>query len=242
MKKIILLGSGEFTKPLEPIDREILSLLRNQNDPLISIIPTAAGQEADYYKWIEMGMNHFKGLNARAEGIPIADRSQTNDSHYLEQITKSDIIYFSGGKPDYLFSELENTPFWKTVMNSYNKGSVLIGSSAGSMVMGNQFVSITAGEREKGKMPILKKGFGLLDYIVIPHFDRFAQWDPELDKIMLDNSTSQQWMGIEEDTALIIDENNEGENKGIRNVYIYKNSQKKVLKPNEKIKLSNKLN
>jgi peptidase E len=50
------------------VDRQIIELYRPKG---VVILPTAAGREADFYKWIEMGVDHFAKLGVKAVGLPV---------------------------------------------------------------------------------------------------------------------------------------------------------------------------
>ncbi|MEK7182629.1 MAG: Type 1 glutamine amidotransferase-like domain-containing protein [Patescibacteria group bacterium] len=98
---LALVGSGEFTPAMEEVDRFLLSHIKT---PKVAILPTAAGQEPDYYKWIEKGIAHFSGLGIEAHGIPIIAR---DDAHRLaKKLHEFNFYYFSGGNPGYLLGPL----------------------------------------------------------------------------------------------------------------------------------------
>ena len=53
---LLLAGSGEFTDAMTDIDRYFLQPIQN---PLVAIIPTAAGRERKWWKWAEDGTRHY---------------------------------------------------------------------------------------------------------------------------------------------------------------------------------------
>lgn len=200
MKKLILAGSGEFTDALLEIDQKILDLI-SKKDPQVVIIPTAAGQESDFYKWIEMGISHFKKLGIEAIGLPITDQEGMGNKQYLEIIEKADLVYFSGGHPGYLFQSLAGTKMWQIIKDRYEKGDlILAGSSAGAMVMGNWvFSNAPDFFYKKGEVEI-DKGLGLVDFLILPHFDKISEKEiNEFTKLF-----TGEILGIDEDTVLII--------------------------------------
>ena len=131
--------------------------------------PTAAGQEPDYYKWIEKGIAHFSGLGIEAHGIPIIAR---DDAHRLaKKLHEFNFYYFSGGNPSYLLDTLKDTPAWETMYTQFTQGATLIGSSAGAMVLGKMAWTRVYEFMNRGVLAPWEKGLGAVEFGIIPHYD-----------------------------------------------------------------------
>jgi cyanophycinase len=164
---LALVGSGEFLPVMEPVDRELLSRLRKT--PRVVCLPTAAGQEGperiDY--WSRLGVGHFSRLNAEVETLPVIDRASANDEVFADTVAGANLVYFSGGKPNYLYDTLKESLVWKAILKVLAEGGVLAGCSAGAMILGEKFFGF----------PGLKPGFNFLPGVtVIPHYDEIPSY------------------------------------------------------------------
>lgn len=192
--KLVLCGSGEFTPAMDSLDTYLLPLAPS---PEVVILPTAAGKEKDFMKWITDGIDHFTKLHAHAVGIPAVKRDDMYHDAYIKMVENAGIIYFSGGDPAYLFDSLVDTPIWKSVYNRYEEGAILAGSSAGAMIMGKKILTNPMQVLFHKKEATWKRGFGLIPHILIPHFDTIP-----VD--ILKHFLTINYVGIDEDTALVI--------------------------------------
>jgi cyanophycinase len=199
---LALFGSGEFTDDTNEIDEYLISEFSPKN---IAVIPTAAGLESDVMKWIKMAEEHYSKFKIDVIPIPVLNKTQANDSKLVKLISPADWIFFSGGNPAYLLESLEKTILWSTVMKKYESGTLLSGSSAGAMIMGNFVMSPSSMNSDPSNEENWKDAFGLVNYTVIPHFDYFKKNNSFMKK-MLDQSPDKvrkSWMGIDENTAII---------------------------------------
>src|SRR5688572_24787280 len=101
-----LVGSGEFTAAMEDIDRDLLQSIGS--DPHVMILPTAAAGE-DPHDWARRGVDHFRRLGARAEGLMVLNWAHADDPEVADQLARADLVYMSGGKPARLLSALEGS-------------------------------------------------------------------------------------------------------------------------------------
>ncbi len=197
-----LVGSGEFTKEMVDCDK---FLLEKTSNPKVAILPTAAGEEKNYYKWIEDGVGHFKSLGVAVEGIELIKRQQAESAEFAAKLTEFNFFYFSGGNPGYLLETIKNAKCWETIYRKFLQGATLVGSSAGAMIMGaavwTRVYDFVAGK-------ILKPwevGLGIVDFGILPHYDfalrEFSKDDWEKIKINLPKGV--KIIGIDEDTAYI---------------------------------------
>lgn len=207
MKKIIaLVGSGEFTPTLEETDKYLTSLVK---DPNIAIFPTAAGQEPDYKKWIDQGINHFSKIGISATGFPIVNMKQANDPILKERLKSFNIFYFSGGDPGYLLDIIKDSLLLEIVLEGVENGVILAGSSAGAMVMGKKVMAKVYQFMARGIPPPWEDGLDIVDLCVVPHFDylqkRYSKkfWD----KLVANLPKDTKIIGIDENTALILEGN-----------------------------------
>jgi cyanophycinase len=188
--QIALIGGNEFRRDCEAMDRVLLDLSGPQRRVLI--LPTAAARQKPELA-AENGIRYFQNLNARAEAAMILDEETARQPSFLSQIQNADLCYFTGGDPVHLLQTMRRSPAWKAILNHWENGHMLAGSSAGAMVLGGRQWTPGQGWQE---------GLGLLPQItVIPHHASFAsRWGaPRLREAL---PSEMILVGIDEATAL----------------------------------------
>jgi cyanophycinase len=189
---LTLVGSGEYLPSMEPVDRQLLAWLGSC--PRVICLPTAAGREGSdrIGYWSRLGVEHFERLGARPEALPVIDRQSANNPALAAAITAADLVYLSGGKPEYLHRTLDGTLTWQAILSVLAGGGLLAGCSAGAMVLGEKFFGF----------PGWHTGFNLLPGVtVVPHFDEI----PGALSRSIHALAGKQLMvaGIEANTALV---------------------------------------
>src|SRR5512136_2583732 len=108
---LALVGAGEFLDSMSVVDRQLLDRAGGNN---VVILPTASAPDGAGVpeRWIKMGVDHFARLGAQAEGLLALDRVACADPATAERVRSANLVYFSGGKPDFLRSALEDTAVW----------------------------------------------------------------------------------------------------------------------------------
>lgn len=206
MSTIALVGSGEFTPAMVQADRYLLSLLPPR--PKVAVLPTAAGQERDYRKWINRGVKHFRNLGVDVYGVDIAKRTDTKKVEHLDRLESTDLIYFSGGNPGYLFDVINGSNLEELLRRRLKtKNFILAGASAGAMVLGQFIPANIFAMRVSSEKPRWQPALSLVPYTVIPHYDYVLREEKGLLERLMSNLPSAaraNLLGIDEDTVLII--------------------------------------
>jgi cyanophycinase len=192
--RLALVGAGEFLAPMAAVDRGLLAWLPAR--PRVAIVPTASAPDgpATFARWLALGEEHFAGLGADVDAIPLATRNDADDPSMAERLSRADLIYLSGGKPRYLLETLHDSPCWAAIQAVYARGGVIAGCSAGAMVLGGEMLAFPGRERTT-------PGLGLApELLVIPHFGEFR-----IDLTALARPTDPRVVvvGIEKGTALV---------------------------------------
>lgn len=241
MQTLALAGSGEFTSLMIEVDTYLLSLINKKNSsPKVVILPTAAGQEKDALKWIKNGINHFQNLKSSPFGLEILNQSDAQNLTKIKKLVDAKLIYFSGGHPGYLLSCLEKSKLWQKIYFQYKKGIVLAGCSAGAMVMGNYVLANAQQTISQNKKPVWKKGLGLMPFTILPHFDWIEKNEPQkLKKIIstAPNTILKYWLGIDEDTVLVITDSKKALVLGKGQIKVSKNGKPKKYSSGEKFNI-----
>jgi cyanophycinase len=199
---IVLVGAGEYLPVMNDVDRYLLANCgANGRTPRVVCLPTAAGQEGEesWQRWNRMGEEHFRGLNADVQALPIIDRRSADDERYVETIENADLIYFSGGNPAYLYKTMLGSQAWAAAERAWERGAVYAGCSAGAMILGKHMPDIrTAGLRRLTAFGVLPAS------IILPHFDQIPSWAPMMLTLVRSRMKPGEFsLGIDEDTALV---------------------------------------
>jgi cyanophycinase len=197
---VALVGAGEFLPVMAAIDAELLAACGRAR-PRVALLPTASWPdgEAVFLRWAAMGVEHFEGLGAEVEVVLVRERRDAEDAGHAQAIGEADLIYLSGGKPDYLRETLAGSAVWAAALAAHAGGSVLAGCSAGAMVLCSQ----QARFRTPPHLPLgFEAGLGVVaGAAVLPHYDRFPETLAALRVAQAPKGTVI--LGIDEDTAAI---------------------------------------
>ena len=171
---LALVGAGEFLDTMSTVDRQLLDRAGGSH---VVILPTAAAPDGAGVpeRWIKMGVDHFARLGARADGLLALDRAACDDAVNADRVRAANLVYFSGGKPDYLRSTLDSTAVWSAVREVLDRGGMIAGCSAGAMIMGGYVPEFST----KAGVPWIdrwRESFALLpDAIIMPHYNEFPE-------------------------------------------------------------------
>src|SRR5215510_8536232 len=162
---ITLVGAGEYLPVMEDVDRYLLESL-NVSTPHVVCLPTAAGPEGDesISRWSRMGVEHFKKLGANVTALRIIDKVSANDEQFVSVLENADLIYFSGGNPNYLYETMKESRAWTSMQKAWSNGAIYAGCSAGAMILAKRIPSF----RLFGTI----EGFEIFPaQFILPHFD-----------------------------------------------------------------------
>ncbi len=188
---IALIGGNEFRSDCEPMDRALLA--RIGGHPKVVILPTAAARENPSLA-AENGVRHFTRLGAHAGAAMVVDEETGREPQWVALVKTADLVYLTGGDPVYLRETLSGSPVWDAAVESWRKGRMVAGSSAGAMIMGGKMWSPGRGWGD---------GLGLLPPLaILPHHAKLAAlWDVRRMRASLPEEVIL--VGIDESTALL---------------------------------------
>lgn len=199
---IALYGAGEYLPVVEPIDRFLLdSLNLDGRKPRVVCLPTAAGREGDgsINRWSNMGVEHFQKLGAVVSALRIIDRASADDPQFESMLEAADLIYFSGGDPNYLYQTLNGSRAWNAAQKAWARGAIYAGCSAGAMILGQKLPNFRMfGNGTPSAFGVMSASY------VLPHFDAMpAMFKPMVTALRKTLKDGEYALGVDEDTALI---------------------------------------
>lgn len=201
--KLILIGGAEDkTEKLEILSK-VVAAAKYKN---IVLIPTASSYpheaEENYTKVFEkLNVKNFKTLDIRYP-------DECDKLEYLKIIEQAHLIFFSGGDQVKLVDTLKNSQLLKRIkeLNIANK-LIVAGTSAGAaaasenMLFNGDYYGFVKGKVE------YTKGFGFIDDLVIDTHFLNRERIPRLLQILA-MKIENKAIGLDEDTAIFIDQNN----------------------------------
>ncbi|HVO42646.1 MAG TPA: Type 1 glutamine amidotransferase-like domain-containing protein [Aggregatilineales bacterium] len=198
--KLALVGGEEFADGFEPVHETLLRPLKDGHSHGV-YLPTCAAHDglAVVQSWCQRAQDRLSPYSARVDAPPVIDKRSASDPAILTLLTEADWIYLGGGFPNTGMSILENTPAMAALVGAAGRGTLIIGASAGAMLMCGRSVAVTPRFAEDDR-PTLFDALGWVPgTLCLPHFNRsYAQhWldmRPHFDSLTL--------LGIDEQTAL----------------------------------------
>jgi cyanophycinase len=188
----------------------------------IAIVPTASSIETAglRYKAIFLGM----GVED-AEVVYIGSREDANSPEVLEMVEQATGIFLTGGNQLRLSAIIGGTRFEELVKERNQQGVVVAGTSAGASILSDHMVALGAsGNTPKLRMAQMMAGFGLIhDVILDQHFrqrDRIGRL-----LALVASNPRLLGVGIDEDTAAMIDDQGVIEVIGRRSITIVDGSE-----------------
>lgn len=187
---LLLQGGDEFQGRMADSDLEAIRI-SGGSDARICILPTAAALDNNHERAGANGLKWFNDLGVKnTRVVMLIDRASADDTGVVKKLNQADFIYLLGGFPDYLFDSISGSRAWQTIMERYQNGALIGGSSAGAMILCDYFYSPDTGK--------IRNGLGLLtNTLILPHHDTFGRtWvdpvrelRPELMLIGIDEQT-----------------------------------------------------
>ncbi len=171
----------------------------------IAIVPTASSIETAglRYKAIFLGMNV-----ASAEVVYIGSREDANAEATLDLVADATGIFLTGGNQMRLSSIIGGTRLEQLVRERHEAGAVVAGTSAGASILSAHMVAMGAnGSTPKLRMAQMFAGFGLISNVIIDQHFRQRDRIGRLLALVAGNP-GLLGIGIDEDTAVVIEPDN----------------------------------
>jgi len=192
---LLLEGGAEFGGAMRAPDLQAIELAGGLDEP-IRIIPTAAAPDKNHLRAGRNGIRWFESLGARdVSAVPLIDQQSANDPAVVDALCTAKLIYMLGGFTHYLAQTLLGSNAWRAVLDAWENGAVIAGSSAGAMVMCETYYDPGTGRVEEGLNLVPST-------CVLPHHNTFGKnWARKLSQLLPDVTL----LGIDEETGMLMD-------------------------------------
>jgi cyanophycinase-like exopeptidase len=166
---VALLGGLEHHEPMLPLDRRVLDEV-GVFAPEVVIVPVASFRRQAAAAG-SLAQRHWSGLGASTRVILPGSGC---DEAALDALSIADVIVLPGGVPNRLMRALDGTPILRMIIDRWEAGAGITGSSAGAIGLFERRLNLYPPSPFR-----LIPGLGLLSgYVAAPHFDRLrvARW------------------------------------------------------------------
>ncbi|HBU84278.1 MAG TPA: peptidase S51 [Paenibacillus sp.] len=198
MTKLVLLSDLYFESNHE-LDQRILSLF-NSDQPSIGYIPSCSDPGRKYF---EHTVRYYNQLGI--ETIDYYDLDLEYEENRFNTIFENDAIHLSGGNTFYFLSLLQKRNAMGLLRSYVNKGGILIGVSAGSILTTPTIEMAGYGkdadENHVGLME--KQALALVDFEFSPHWSGSDETLDSLRDYALTNSTTIY--ACKDDAGIVVD-------------------------------------
>jgi cyanophycinase len=171
-------------------------------DATIAVIPTASSLDETGPAYQTL----FDSLGAAETVVlEIRERADCSDEHILETLERADAVFITGGNQLRLSTTLGGTPVAQALRRRNASGMPIAGTSAGAAIMPEHMIAGgDPGGTPQADMTTLAPGLGLTNKVMIDQ--HFRQRD-RIGRLLsaLSYNPFPVGLGIDEDTAVIID-------------------------------------
>lgn len=211
--KIVLVGGGSEEENGWS-DQPYIWAINHSSNKKVAVI-----SYSDEDNWIP---SYFKSLGAvEADNIKIENRLTADLQSTYDQLMEYDVFFFKGGDQSIYYASYKDTKTEDAIVNKFNEGGVIAGTSAGMAILSQIIFSAEAGTvypddalQNLNDVDItLRNDFlpFLPGTIVDSHFTergRVGRLIPFMAKWFIANNEQLTGIGVDDRTALCIDENN----------------------------------
>ena len=171
-------------------------------DARIAVVSSASSlgaEVASVYREVFTSLGAREVVSLRPES-----RAQAGESDLVEPLGKVSGIFMTGGNQLKLSSLITGTSFGDAILEAYQRGVAVGGTSAGASILAEHMIAFGAGgSTPKQRMSQLSAGLGLLRGVVIDqHFEQRNRYGRLLSLVA--QSPSLLGLGVDEDTAAVI--------------------------------------
>lgn len=144
---------------------------------------------------------------AKVTGLRPETREEANDPRTVEALEDATGIFMTGGNQLRLSSVIGGTKLGEAILDAHGRGVVVAGTSAGASAVSTHMMAFgSSGATPKHRMANVSVGLGLLVNVVVDqHFEQRTRLGRLL--AVVAQSPTLIGLGLDEDTAAVIDAN-----------------------------------
>lgn len=141
---LALIGGEEFADGFEDVHADLLATAGGARSRGVFLVTAAAedGTTVINY-WRELSVRRLSVGGATVSAPPVIDSASANDAANVRLIDEADWLYLGGGKPHVALGILHNSAVQDAILRAAQAGKLILGASAGAMMMCAQSVVLT---------------------------------------------------------------------------------------------------
>lgn len=146
----------------------------------VALIPTAAQCYATH-PWLDDDRRALAKLGYDVYDVDFVGKTT---EELRDALTPATIIFVAGGNTTFLAQQAHHSGFDGIITDLLAEGRMYIGSSAGSILAGpsiEPFIEEDLPELPKDFQLHNPAGLGLVDYVILPHYPQFAEYDKKVE-------------------------------------------------------------
>ncbi len=199
---LMAIGGAEDKRDQRIVLRRFVALAGGHAARIV-VMPTASGlMELVGQKYHDLFIELGAG---QVEVIGVSTREQAQDEGGVAVMKQATAIFLTGGNQMKISSLLGGTPLLQALRDRYSEGALVGGTSAGASALSQHMIAYGAsGSAPKQRMVQLCPGIGLINQVIIDQ--HFSQRD-RVGRLLTAVSHNPYILGIglDEDTAVVID-------------------------------------
>ena len=141
-------------------------------------------------RFAEIGVTHIEYVDLHVDW----------SSKSLNTIQTASIVYLAGGDPVPLLEALKIRGL-KSELQKIAKSKIMMGVSAGAMVLGKRRLNLDSNGYERKKEKSFIKGLSMFDFDFVPHLSELGL---SVNEIISRAGTQNQYIGCNDDSGVII--------------------------------------
>jgi cyanophycinase len=152
----------------------------------------------------------FRGLGVKhVYNLEIADRHEATLESKLRILDDATAVFFTGGDQMKITSQIGDTPIFRRLQEIYDDGGLIAGTSAGAAVM-SETMMVTGGDGEShivGDSVRMAPGLGFIGGVIVDqHFMERGRVGRLIGAVA--QNPKNLGVGIDEDTAIVVERGN----------------------------------
>lgn len=141
------------------------------------------------------------------EQAPVRPLDTVKRARFIEQLNNATGVFFTGGDQNRIMNVLADDQLLQLLKAKYNSGTPFGGTSAGAAVMSDPMITGEADLKAlDGKKVGVRKGLGLVPNVIFDQHFLVRQRHNRLFGLIIENP-KMLGIGIDEDTAVLIEDN-----------------------------------
>lgn len=215
--QLIIVGGGLLKEGGEPIIEKLAETTQKVKGPLVLV--NAATYEPDGV--FEQHIEVFKEFGVKQiYGVDIRTRADAHNEENARKCADAAVVLFTGGDQLRITSQMGDTPLFHCMRDRYANGGTIAGTSAGAAAMPEtMLVSGPGDESSRISALSMAPGLGFLpDVVIDSHFAERGRIGRLLGAVT--QNPSHLGLGIDESTAIVIDQGKSFHVIGAGGVYV----------------------